>query len=372
MASNQSESSSSSSSTPTPTSIILPSMDPADVCKALKSSSLFSVPNAPTKEALEVLYSDFDKKNGKTSRPSNSFLIFRRIVNEQLHATSLVNEQNEAVTLEFQLMSKVISRLWKGLDTKQRARWGASYTALTTIHAERHPTYQYCPIQKQKDATVTAAAPLPPKPRERKGNLKERGVSMAPSSRLLDRNANFHTASTAPSSIEGPPQPWSQSTMTLPMGPLAYPSPSNTSSSLNTSTAYHFPSMQLNTSRQRTPNLPETADWDTSVPLTSVSMAPLTPADHSVGFSGWSRSTEANFYFGFGPEDPFSFGDGVWGLTDSESSISGSSTEFDWDPDLSVLEDATDQPLASGSSSHSNDGPPTDPAEFDRWLRAYQ
>ncbi|KAG9286635.1 hypothetical protein G9A89_005403 [Geosiphon pyriformis] len=85
---------------------------------------------------------DFKDKNGRVKRAPNSFMIFRKCANIQAkkfksHSKYITNSQNN--------FSKLIGKIWQGLDPEIRQCYDNLAKEVKDMHAKAFPTYKFHP-----------------------------------------------------------------------------------------------------------------------------------------------------------------------------------------------------------------------------------
>ncbi|RIA85614.1 hypothetical protein C1645_781482 [Glomus cerebriforme] len=81
----------------------------------------------------------FQTVNGHIKRPSNNFIIFRKIAHDQKNQTSALSAYNER---DF---SKIIGRIWKNLNNEEKSIYEKLGKEVAEMHKSLHPEYKYQP-----------------------------------------------------------------------------------------------------------------------------------------------------------------------------------------------------------------------------------
>ncbi|CAJ0638130.1 3436_t:CDS:2 [Entrophospora sp. SA101] len=98
--------------------------------------NLFPVPSTPESY---VQKNPFNATDGRVKRPSNCFIIFRKIAHDQKKFNKQLEVYNER---EF---SKILGIIWKSLEKRQVQMYKTFADSVANLHTTRNPNYKYRP-----------------------------------------------------------------------------------------------------------------------------------------------------------------------------------------------------------------------------------
>ncbi|PKY51151.1 hypothetical protein RhiirA4_303621, partial [Rhizophagus irregularis] len=77
--------------------------------------------------------------DGHIKRPSNNFILFRKIAHDQKNQTTALSDYNE------RQFSQIIGKIWKGLSQGEREEYKQLGKEVAEMHKKMFPKYKYQP-----------------------------------------------------------------------------------------------------------------------------------------------------------------------------------------------------------------------------------
>ncbi|PKC03266.1 hypothetical protein RhiirA5_253837, partial [Rhizophagus irregularis] len=77
--------------------------------------------------------------DGHIKRPSNNFILFRKIAHDQKNQTPALSDYNE------RQFSQIIGKIWKGLSQGEREEYKQLGKEVAEMHKKMFPKYKYQP-----------------------------------------------------------------------------------------------------------------------------------------------------------------------------------------------------------------------------------